>query len=78
MLFGDKAARDPYPQTPRQLNGNPSPAGQKCAQGDPPEDPLLAETVLCRTAIGFKWIIWVFEQIGFGAIGPKCVPRAFP
>ena len=24
---GAKAARDPYPQTPRQLNGNPSPAG---------------------------------------------------
>ena len=22
-----KASRDPYPQTPRQLNGNPSPAG---------------------------------------------------
>jgi len=45
--------------------------------GDLPEDPLLAETVLFKTAIGLKRSIWGSAKNVFGAICPKCVPRAF-
>ena len=40
-------------------------------------DSLWDETVLFKTVIGLKWIIWGSGKIALGAIGQKCVPRAF-
>ena len=32
--------------------------GKHASQGPPPDDPLLDETVLFKTVIGLKWIMW--------------------
>ena len=39
------------------------------SQAPPPKDPLLDETVLFKTVIGLKRIIWGSGKIAFGAIG---------
>ena len=52
--------------------------GKNASQGDPPKDPLWDETVLFKTVIELKLIIWGSGKIDLGAMRQKCVPRGSP
>ena len=52
--------------------------GKNASQGPPPKDPLLDETVLFKTVIGLKWIIWRSIKNCFWGDAVKMHAKSFP
>ena len=52
--------------------------GENVSRGPHPKDLILDKTVLFKTVIGLKWIMWMSGKIAFGAGWAKVRPRGFP